>query len=106
MKLVIGQSVIEFEKRQVLYVVSVDEQTVGLAYRVGGPRAVSPTRRDFSRFFTPCKIHRRYLDTPDRPDLRALAKCNNINGAVFPASQLTSDDHAVTCGTCRRISRT
>lgn len=49
------------------------------------------------------RIHQRYSDKPDRPDLRSLAKCNNLNGAVFPPSQLTSNPDEVTCGRCKRI---
>jgi hypothetical protein len=49
------------------------------------------------------KIHRRYSDKEDRDDLRSLALCNNINGAVFPLEALTSRDFKVTCGSCRRI---
>lgn len=50
-------------------------------------------------------VHRRYMDTPGRDDLRALAKCNNINGPIFPEAQLTGDDDKVTCGRCRRITQ-
>ena len=48
-------------------------------------------------------IHRRYFDRRDRPDLRSLAKCNNINGPL-PGARLTSDSAKVTCGRCRRIT--
>jgi len=49
------------------------------------------------------KIHRRYYDGRERPDLRALAKCDNINGPICDAEHLTSDSTEVTCGRCRRI---
>lgn len=49
------------------------------------------------------KIHRRYYDARKRPDLRALAKCNNISGPICDAAHLTSDVAKVTCGRCLRI---
>lgn len=49
------------------------------------------------------KVHRRYWDDKQRPDLRKLAKCNNINGAICDDAHLTSDPVKVTCGSCLRI---
>lgn len=49
------------------------------------------------------KVHRRYWDKQDRPDLRSLAVCNNINGPICKPEFLTSDDAKVTCGLCRRF---
>jgi hypothetical protein len=48
-------------------------------------------------------FHRRYYDKKDRPDLRALAVCNNINGAICGPEKLTSNKDKVTCGRCLRI---
>lgn len=49
------------------------------------------------------KVHRRYSDMKERPDLRALAICNNINGPICSDEYLTSDPAKVTCGSCQRI---
>ncbi len=49
------------------------------------------------------KVHRRYWDDEARPELRALAKCNNINGAIADEAHLTSNESEVTCGKCLRI---
>jgi len=50
------------------------------------------------------KIHRRYYDDRKRPDLRGLARCNNLNGPICDEAHLTSDAREVTCGRCKRIA--
>lgn len=47
-------------------------------------------------------VHRRYSDKRNRPDLRELVLCNNINGPI-PGARLTSRSSEVTCGRCKRI---
>jgi hypothetical protein len=49
------------------------------------------------------KTHRRYSDQTDRPDLRALAICNDTAGPVIAEPYLTSSAPEVTCGRCKRI---
>ncbi len=49
------------------------------------------------------KIHRRYDDRKDRPDLRSLALCNHLGNWRADKSQLSSDPAKVTCGSCLRI---
>lgn len=64
---------------------------------------MSVEARDYKGRLPRKKTHRRYEDSADRPDLRALALCCDLRGPVIDETYLTSDPAEVTCGSCQRI---
>ncbi len=50
-----GMEVVETEKGQRLFVVSVSAERIGMAYSQGGTESVRASREDFAIFFEPAK---------------------------------------------------